>query len=173
MIEYEAEGPVAEEDIEELEVRLGLALPEDYRTWLKETNGAHVDSLGVENGLVNSFVGVLDDDSEGGLAQRQEQRQGSFGGWVPAEYLLVSYGAGGAVCLKVEEPDRGSVWWADYDAGAELAPEGDRAFDPLPVILSRLADNWSQFISGYEEPPLSPEEQAQIDDIVARSDSFG
>ena len=170
MIEYEPEGPVREVEVAALEARLPQDLPPDYRAWLKDTNGAQLDAVPVADGLVDMFAGVLDTGGGSGLVQLQRSRAGGFGAWVPSEYLIVSGGAGGVVCLKVTGADRGSVWWADYDLGFHLAPEDDDAADdPIPGIMSRLADSWTRFLTDFEPRQLTPEDRAEIDEIVARS----
>ena len=66
-------------------------------------------------------------------------------------------------------PDTGSVWWADYDLGDGIAPDDERIYEPVPGIMSRLADSWDQFLTEFEPSQLTPEEQAEIDESVSRS----
>jgi SMI1 / KNR4 family (SUKH-1) len=168
LIDYEPHGPVTEADVERLEARLRLTLPADYRFWLQETDGAELDTLGVRNGLVDSFRGVLDTDGGGGLGQAQDGRAGGFDAWVPADWLVVSDGSGGTVCLKVAGDDVGSVWWADYDLAEEVEPrDGDEPEgQPLPQIMQRLADSWTRFLADYEKPSMSPEMVAYIESLT-------
>ena len=73
------------------------------------------------------------------------------------------------MCVKAVDPDTGSVWWADYDLGDEIAPDDERTYEPVPGIMSRLGDSWDRFVTEFEPHQLTPEEQAEIDENVARS----
>ena len=170
MIRYESKGSVSDEDLTALEARLGHPLPPDYRAWLKENNGAYVGTLGVANGVVNAFAGVRDDYEGSGLVQAQLPRQESFGAWIPRDYLIVSHGAGGVVCVKVNGPGTGSVWWADYDLGDELAADDEGTYEPIPEIMSRVADSWTAFLAHHQAPALPAEAQAILDAVLARND---
>jgi SMI1 / KNR4 family (SUKH-1) len=167
MIDYEPRGPVTEADVERLEERLQLRLPGDYRTWLRDNDGAELGTLRVRGGLVHSLLGVLDTGDGDGLGQSEAGRAGSFSSWVPVDWLPVSGGSGGAVCVKVAGDDVGSVWWADYDLAEEIEPrDADQPEGlPMPQIMERLADSWAGFLSQYEEPALSPELLAYIDSV--------
>lgn len=166
MIAYEPRGSVTDAELERLEDRLGRRLPDDYRGWLRDNDGAWLDTLGLRGGVVNRFLGVLDTDGGGGLAQLNRTPCGGFASWVPDEWLVASDGSGGVVCVKVTGDGIASVWWADYDLAEEIAPRDERENDPLPQIMERLADSWTRFLADYEDPPLPPEFLAYLDSLT-------
>lgn len=165
MIHYEPRGTAAETDLADLEQRLGRPLPEDYRIWLGETDGAGVDTLAVANGVVSELAGAHDTADGGGLAQVQANRVDGFGSWVPEQWLIVSRGSGGAICLKTKGEDPGSVWWADYDRAEEIAPRDEHQDAPLSEIMTRLGDSWRTWLTTYEEPPLDAEFLAMLESL--------
>jgi hypothetical protein len=143
MIEVQAIGPVSERGIARAESRLGIRLPVDYRRWLAKTGGG----VTVENvvipgsddlGAFGRFLGIGGDP---GFDLTEIQRTG-FAEVVPVEYLVIAYGHGGSVCLRVSDGDEGSVWWADYELSLQIAPDGG----PTPEIMRRLAGTFDEFL---------------------------
>jgi hypothetical protein len=138
-------GPVPERDIARAEARLGIRLPADYRRWLTKTGGgATVETVVIPGsddlGTFGRFLGIGGDP---GFDLTEMQRIG-FAEVVPVEYLVIAYGHGGSVCLRVADGDEGSVWWADYELSLQIAPGGG----PTPEIMRRLADTFDDFLAG-------------------------
>ncbi|QNG19206.1 hypothetical protein G4H71_19145 [Rhodococcus triatomae] len=77
------------------------------------------------------------------LAGRYRTR---FNEWVPPEYLAISGGAGGAVCIRLVGPDTGAIYWADYDITLELGLDEDEYSED---IMTHLTDDWNTFLDTY------------------------
>lgn len=132
-------GPTSEERLAQLETELGLCLPADYRAFLAETGGGWIgEDLPIPgtdgNGLLNELRGVDD-------LPKAQQRSG-FNELVPAGYLIVGRGAGGALTIRLEGAKAGSVWWADYDQGELIGAEG-----PTEDVMRRLSGSWDMFLA--------------------------
>ena len=128
------------EDIKELERLIKRPLPEMFRVWISQHGGADVrpelpipDETG--NALLSVFLSVDQIISSHGA-------KGSFSETVPANFIVVGEGPGGAVCLRVDNSEFGSVWFADYDLAGETLAEGERYMS----IMSKIADNWEEFL---------------------------
>jgi hypothetical protein len=143
MIEIQPNGPVPESRIADAEARLGITLPGPYRRWLATTGGGPtVETIIVTGsddlGTFGRFLGIGDDP---GFDLTEVQRTG-FAEVVPEEFLVISYGHGGSVCLRVSGGNEGTVWWADYELSLRIAPEGG----PTPEVMRQLADDFDAFL---------------------------
>ena len=70
---------------------------------------------------------------------------------IPPDFRVVGLGSGGDLCLLLVGEDFGSVWWADYDLGDEIASVLD--YDgPIPQIMRRVANNFQEFLDTYPLP---------------------
>ena len=70
---------------------------------------------------------------------------------IPREFLVIGLGSGGDLCLLLAGEDFGSVWWADFDLGDEIASVLD--YDgPIPQIMRRVANNFQEFLDTYPLP---------------------
>ncbi len=137
-LDVDAREPASESQIAAVEAKLGTRLPETYRTWLTTTNGGEVPQdtpiPGTDgNGLISDFEPV----------ERLPMLRAYEGNDViPRDYVALNIGDGGAVAIKVEGDDTGSVWWADFDQ-AELLGIAEGSSQE---IMLRLADDWDAFL---------------------------
>jgi SMI1 / KNR4 family (SUKH-1) len=152
VIEIVDPHPASEEALAGAERELGFRLPKAYRSWLAATGGGQPsDDLEIRNGVVTEFYEVEPHGVDYSLVSTNNNRASTMDSWVPRDFLVASAEAGGVVALKVIGDDIGSVWWADYDKADEIAPRGDHELEPLPEIMERLADNWTDFVMLYPE----------------------
>lgn len=154
MIEFRDHHPVAEEALAAFEAELGVDLPAEYRTWLREVGGRRTaEDYGVRNAVIGQFF-TLDARRDFDLQSQQARRDTGFAAWIPLEYLIIAPGAGANICLKLTEPDQGSVWYADFDRGLDVAPDtggDDRYGGPLPEIMLKLSETLHEFLAGFPE----------------------
>ncbi|QNG24883.1 SMI1/KNR4 family protein [Rhodococcus triatomae] len=137
----EIDGPVPESDVIAAEDKIGHPLPEPYRTWLLHHGGVQVDDMAMPtpdgNGVLLTFDRPYD------LAHLYRR---GFNTWIPPEYLAISGGAGGAVCIRLVGPDTGAIYWADYDITLELGLDEDEYSED---IMTHLTDDWNTFLDTY------------------------
>jgi hypothetical protein len=141
MLEVRAWGPVSEEQLVEAELKLGVQLPEPYRSWLGRTGGGHPDKLyEIESvdGTVKTFVGLE------GTYNIADQYHG-FDELLPRDLIRIAHGTGGTVALKVKGEDVGSVWWSDHDQADLLGAEA-----PSYEYLTKLADDFGAFLAMFD-----------------------
>lgn len=75
-------------------------------------------------------------------------RDGGFSTFVPREYVTLSADGGGALAIRITEPGRGKVYWADYDRAIELYDDGViEAGEATEQIVSELAPDWDAFLA--------------------------
>lgn len=151
MIEVEADGSLDEADVRAFESKHGITLPDEYRTWLLDVGGGAAGrDYEIENGVLSEFLS-LGGDVGYDLHTWRDGTEG-FSAWVPRDHLIVAPGSGGSLSVKLSEPDRGSVWWADYDAAVDhLSQPGQDpdSGDPQPYIMRKLADSFLDFLTQY------------------------
>jgi hypothetical protein len=131
-------GPITEEQIAEAEDKLGVRIPETYRSFLRSTDGgALAESYVVPesggSGLIEEFWDI------NSLVQMQHA---GFNEVIPHDYIAVASGGGGAACVKVTGDDTGSVWWADYDHAEEMDAE-----EPTEEVMTKLANDFDTFMA--------------------------
>ena len=141
MLEVRARGPVTERQIVEAEQKLGIHLPEPYRSWMRRTGGGPPDQIyDIESvdGAVKTFVGL---ESTYNIV---DQYRG-FDELLPRDLIRVAHGSGGTIALKVKGEDIGSVWWSDHDKADLLGAES-----PSHEYVTRLADNFEAFLAMFD-----------------------
>ena len=144
--------PITIERLRELEKHIGAGLPEDYVSFLLETNGGAADSAHCvfdihTNGrpnttILNCFLSVADPDEASDLAERWDLSRR----WLPPELMPIAYDdGGGSVLLALDGRHRGEVWYLD---GVVRRPEGSNPrvnwYDRRDVC--RLASSFSAFV---------------------------
>lgn len=125
--------------VSQAERAIGVKFPVRYRQFLLSSGGAMVSTTvpNTSGGYLHEFFDV--DDL---IEWNTHMRTFGFGSYVPAEYLLVGGGSGGAPCIKTTGEDVGSVWWADFDRAGGIPAEG-----PTESIMKRLADSLDDLLT--------------------------
>ncbi|GIM95621.1 SMI1/KNR4 family protein [Paractinoplanes toevensis] len=138
------EAPASEQQIGELEQRLGAPLPDDYRAYLAEQNGGRLAS----NDQAAKTIFSLGNDQPNYASMNYMLN--TYAGRVPPWLLPIvqdEYGNLFGVSLRPE--DKGSVWFWDHE---EEADEGE---PPTEDNIVRKADNWTGFLDSLRPPPVS------------------
>jgi len=157
-VEIVPSGQLDEAQLGEVERRLGLPLPGDYRRWLAETNGGKPARAAVLPGLnfrwEHRAYGVRPDDELNDLVYCY----GRFRDRFPAAWLPVAPLSGGILAVKVQGAQTGSVWYWDADEPGET----DEA-DPgeLERLLHFCAASWEEFLQGLQPSGWDADEQAE------------
>ncbi len=125
---------------------MGYRLPEQYRTWLKDTSGGRLEAM-----LDAPFPDgdAMVDGFHGPKGAAEGYRFG-LATCVPPHYLCVSTGAGGAYCIEVEGSTAGAVYWADFEGAMNLVAEDEYSEE----IMVRQADDWESFLAMIEAAPF-------------------
>lgn len=140
MLEIENKTPPTPDDVVGAENVLGRPLPEPYRSWLLVTGGGYVNDLEMP---APGGAGVLQELFD--PSQLAMNYGAGFAEAVPAAYVVVGDGAGGAVCLQLVGDGSGSVHWADYDLGLQTLADGESSEE----IMSALAPDWDAFLAAF------------------------
>lgn len=138
-LRVEPRGSLPEARVLEIELSLGMQLPETYRTWIRSTNGGPVHPQPwVPQSAGPGLITKIDS-----IDNLTEMRGYESHHAIPLEYLIVSLANGGSLTIKIRGDDYGSAWWADLDkAEDEGIGEG-----PSESIMARLADDWDAFLA--------------------------
>lgn len=137
------EPPAPEERVDELERRIGAALPDDYRAYLIGQDGGRLDD---NDRAVKTVFGVGDVPDWADLWHKID----IYAGRVPSWLLPVANDEyGNLFCLSLRESDRGSVWFWDHEE------EADEDESPSEGNLTPGAANWSAFLASLR--PVSVE----------------
>ncbi|WP_160161114.1 SMI1/KNR4 family protein [Actinomadura sp. K4S16] len=141
-VEFVSEGiPVSLRDLDELERRLGVELPSDYRSFLLRRNGGrvHDNDLATPEGeeIGIAVVSFLSLGSEGG--DSMDEFLGVYSGRYPKELLPVAEAVGGnLILIRVEGRMKGEIYFWDHEQ------EGDE--EPVWENLTLLAPSFDQFM---------------------------
>ena len=120
----DAGRPLSDTDIVALEKKLGVNLPEAYKTFLKQNNGGRPDPkffpiLGFENNLVGQvldFFGIDDPVKSCSLDWNYNIMRGRM----PDNLFPIACEDGGSlICLSLSGPDKGAVYYWDYYGEAQ------------------------------------------------------
>lgn len=138
----EAAPPAEPEAIHDIEERLGVTLPEDYRGFLEAQNGGYLEPNTVDGATVRQLfsagptpVEMLRDIEtvlEWYAPEPGLDEEGPPEGFLP----IGADDFGNLVCLNVDAGDRGAV----YHWRHEVANESES--------LQRLADSFTGFLQG-------------------------
>ena len=142
-ITLQPHGPASEQDVADVERRLGVTLPPPYRTWLRATGGGtlsdYTEIPGTDgNGLIDQFE-TIDD-----LVDTQDFEPNKL---IPPGHLVIAAGSGGSLTIRTAPDDHGSLWWADFDKADELDLAGETPEGPTPEIMTRLADDFPALLA--------------------------
>jgi SMI1 / KNR4 family (SUKH-1) len=158
-VEIASSGQLDEAQLDEIERRLGLPLPDDYRRWLAQTNGGKPARAAVLPGLnfrwEHRAHGLCPDEPLSDLVYCY----GYFRDRFPAAWLPVAPLSGGILAVKVQGEQAGSVWYWDADEPGE----GDDEEDPgeLERRLRFCAASWEEFLQGLRPSGWDADEQAE------------
>lgn len=127
-------------EMEVLEHDLPAPLPADYRRWLEKTGGAYLlEDLVIPDSNGNAILQEI-------LSPRQVWANYPGTGEsssIPLQFLMIGYGAGGAICIQLAKRDYGSIWFADFDLASSILEDGQRSME----IMSPVANNWVEFLA--------------------------
>jgi cell wall assembly regulator SMI1 len=140
-----ANPPAPAKRITELEERLGMPLPDDYRTFLAEQDGGYVNA---DNALaVRAILDVASTDGVDSVwsnidsyADASLNEGETWSGEVVAIRPLLPVANdryGNDFCLSLRD---GSVWFIDHE-------REDQKGVIEPIEVSRSADSWSDFLA--------------------------
>ena len=148
-LQFISKGPPASDaDIARAERELGVPIPEQYRRFLKQQDGARPKSNyfapSAEGGAgVTDFLGVGAFD-DAGLLQAQE----TYHDRVPQWLLPVAETEGGnLVLIALSGDDAGAVYFWDHER------EADEGEPPTTENLQRLADSFDDYVAGLRHGP--------------------
>jgi len=147
---FEYSGPpIGENDIDELEQKLGVTLPPDYRAFLLRTNGGRPvpeDAFGDEDtgSMMNMFYAVKHERISFTIAQEKR----AFRSRIPEDLLPIGDDAGGSqICIGIGPDNYGKVYfWRMYDE--EDLDEGEKP-DYRNVHL--VSETFSEFLDTFRE----------------------
>ncbi len=155
--------PVTDQELSDLEERLGVRLPDAYRDFLlahnggrpkpnvfqtQDNTGSSIDwFLAVHNGPYDNF--------EKYFINYKLTRRAVLGNLIP-----IGHDPGGnLICLSIQGEDRGSVYFWDHEK--ETSP-------PTYANVHLIADNFAGLLTSLHEPPK--DEWLEIDLMVMRKD---
>jgi cell wall assembly regulator SMI1 len=139
--------PATEAAIARLEKQLEGKFPASYRQFLERHNGGQpqpatfvpVDRTEPTE-VINSFLAVDGDpkiDDMATFLKRYEKR-------LPKGCFPVAYDAfGNLICMALEEPDRGHIYFLNHEGGAKRL----------------IAQDWDKFLNSFQ-PPLQETKQS-------------
>ena len=123
----------------------GISLPDDYRTFLLETNGGrpkqrcfdYADESGpYTDGAIQAFHGI-----HGETYNRLDKIAETSKAVVPGSFLpIASDSFGNSICLGISGPERGKVYFFDEEGASDGEPEENRTH------LHRIADSFREFL---------------------------
>lgn len=136
--------PWSTTDVADLETRLGVDLPPDYREYILTTGSGPIFERVVpgtdDNGVVREIY------SRERIDGMRDAESGYFE-WVPTRYLPVVAGSGGNLCVGLEGDVRGKVYWADFDLAEETIDEGESS----ESIMKPIAGSWTELIAAIND----------------------
>ena len=142
----ESYTPLNESDIEQIESKLGFALPGEYRVFLLKNNGGRPIPDGVKHegeyfDFVSCFFGVRFNTYADDLFRNIEE----YSEYVLSHYLPIGDSPGGDLyCLSLKDGDFGSVYHWDH----ELANYDG---DPWEENMTKLAGSLNEFLGNLYE----------------------
>ena len=137
--------PISKSELEAFEDKLGIKLPNDYRSFLLEHNGGDYPfevstSFGPSDPrytIVKSFYPLFTDEDSLLAVSRRVNSQ------LPQGFLPIGTdGMGNHICLVFSEQDKGSIWFWDH----ELSQKGGWP----PLNSDRLANHFTEFYDSLE-----------------------
>jgi SMI1-KNR4 cell-wall len=140
---FESRGrPASEELIRALEAGLSVELPEAYRAFLAEGDGARFREYNEIEGTWHGGLCVMFSVVDREASDRQlEQVASVYRDRVPSEFLAIGDdSAGNLVCLGVVGEHRGEVFFWDHEM------EADEGEPPTMDNMERLAGSLNELL---------------------------
>lgn len=135
----------SKEQVEAVEERLGITLPNAYRTFLLKINGGRPDPCsfdfkgadGYENSsVVRNFLSLSDKEE---VSFELEYRYCKENNRIPRDVAPIAHDPGGnLICISLSGPDEGKIYFWDHELELEQHLHPNLAF---------LAKNFSDFLS--------------------------
>lgn len=144
MIEFETYGGLSEEELASLEEQLGIALPDEYRAFLAETNGADAVETGYLPGTdfgVETLFGVDPDQGWRDLVGYVSILEGRI---PPGTLPIGGDDFGNVFLLSLDGPRQGTVWFWNH----ELESEEDE--EPNWDNISHVEDSFTSLLQRLE-----------------------
>lgn len=134
-------GPAEEKYLDELEEALGHPLPDDFRKFLLEGDGA---VLKQPNSIYNTYYFRLGEffmaGEDGPCEQALIEVYDMYRDRVPPEWLpVLGDAAGNLFCLAVDGEHRGEVWAWDHEFEVKSGP-------PSLTNMHMLAPTFDEFV---------------------------
>lgn len=141
-ITLEPHGPASEQDVADVERRLGVTFPPAYRAWLLASGGGTLSDYTVipgtgGDGVIDQFETVED------LVDTQAFEPNEL---IPPGHVVIAVGSGGSLAIRTAADDYGSLWWADFDKADAIDLAGETPEGPTPEIMARLADDFPSLL---------------------------
>jgi hypothetical protein len=141
-------GVLSEQKLQELELKLGTNLPEDYRSFLKKYNGGKPTTAGfwIERGVdcseVHQFYGMHNGPKWSSLEYYIEEQPG-----IAKNYLAIGDdGTGNFLCMKLQGHENGSIYFIDHEIHDFNKPDSLTGF-------TKVANSFTEFISSLTDLP--------------------
>jgi len=148
--------PATEQEVREVESKLGMPLPDDYRGFLKTVNGVWAVSPMLEipmktrNGeddepwVVGKLYSISKDAEEHDFLLSHQQAY-QFDQRVPKRFIIIGGTFGtDQICMSLAEPDRGKVfYWVPSGEGNE-EPWEENTTKYLWPAASSFREFWSK-----------------------------
>jgi SMI1 / KNR4 family (SUKH-1) len=141
-------GMISLQKLQEFEIKQGINLPEDYRSFLKKYNGGKPNPAGfwIERGVdgseVHQFFGLHDGPKWLSLEYYVEE---PFG--ISKNYLAIGDdGTGNILCMKLQGHDNSSIYFIDHDIHDYNEPGSLTGF-------TKVANSFAEFLSGLTDLP--------------------
>jgi SMI1 / KNR4 family (SUKH-1) len=139
---------LSEQKLLEFELKLGIHLPEDYRSFLKKYNGGKPKPAGfwIQRGVdcseVYQFYGLHNGPKWLSLEYYVEEQPK-----LPKDYLAIGIdGTGKFLCMKLQGQNNGSIYFIDHEIHDLNKP------DSLTGLI-KVANSFAEFLSGLIDLP--------------------
>jgi hypothetical protein len=139
-------GVLSEQKLQELELKLGINLPEDYRSFLKKFNGGKPNPAGfwikqgVDGSEVHQFYGLHNGPKWLSLNYYIEEQTG-----ISKYYLAIGDdGTGNYLCMKLQRHENGSFYFIDHEIHNFNEPDSLTGF-------TKVANSFAEFISSLTD----------------------
>jgi cell wall assembly regulator SMI1 len=151
----ESYEPLSPSHLQEVESRLAIELPGDYRAFLLAHNGGRPvpDAFRLSGRweMVDRFLGIHEGEHDNLLDYVK-----AYEGRLPPELLPIAHDAfGNLLCLAVRSPEHGGVYFWDHEGEAE------RGQPPSYDNVTCVAESFEDFLASLTALPKEPEAQSR------------
>jgi len=150
---FEDSGPpIEEKDVAELERKLGVTLPPDYRAFLLRTNGGRPtpeDAFGDEEfgSILDMFYAVKHEEPYSTICHQQRASRNR----IPEDLLPIGYDAGSnEVCIGIGPDNYGKVYFWSMDDEEDLE-EGEKPDYRNVYLLTETFDEFLDTFHDYDD----------------------